>query len=285
VHGWLFVCVALDRAGAIAHLAEPVETSALRGRKRRAKTDREDARWLRELLSEGRLPESWIPPEHVRQWRTRARLRKTLVDERTAWHQRIRATLYHHGISGSPEHLSTLAGREFLAKQALPIDATERITIALEMIDLLEIQIARVESEIRKLARRQTGCKALMTLYGMGELTSLITLTELGDVSRMHASRQAVRCAGIDIGVHRSDRTARVGKLTYQGSAELRWALYEAAQSACRPSSPDHEHYLALKERGLSHTRASLTIARKLARRSYHVLRELGPAALEPVSQ
>ena len=130
----------------------------------RLKTDREDARWLRELLSEGRLPESWIPPEHVRQWRTRARLRKTLVDERTAWHQRIRATLYHHGISGSPEHLSTLAGREFLAKQALPIDATERITIALEMIDLLEIQIARVESEIRKLARRQTGCKALMTL-------------------------------------------------------------------------------------------------------------------------
>jgi transposase len=282
--GWLFVCQALDRSGAIAHLAEPVETSALRGRRRRAKTDREDARWLRELLAEGRLPESWIPPEHVRQWRTRARLRKTLVDERTAWHQRIRATLYHHGISGSPEHLSTLAGREFLAKQALPIDATERITVALEMIDLLEIQLARVESEIRKLARRQTGCKALMTLYGMGELTALITLTELGDVSRMHASRQAVRCAGIDIGVHRSDRTARVGKLTHQGSAELRWALYEAAQSACRPSSPDHQDYLALKARGLSHTRASLTIARKLARRSYHVLRELGPAALEPVS-
>ncbi len=34
----------------------------------------------------------------------------------------------------------------------------------------------------------------------------------------------------------------------------------------------------------LSHTRASLTIARKLARRSFHVLRELGPAALEPVT-
>ena len=36
--------------------------------------------------------------------------------------------------------------------------------------------------------------------------------------------------------------------------------------------------------RGLSHTRASLTIARKLARRSYHVLRELGPTALQPVT-
>jgi transposase len=46
--GWLFVCDALVAAGAVAHLAEPVETRALRGRKRRAKTDREDARWLRE---------------------------------------------------------------------------------------------------------------------------------------------------------------------------------------------------------------------------------------------
>src|SRR5213076_1300447 len=42
--GWLFVCEALTAAGAVAHLAEPAETSALRGPKRRAKTDREDAR-------------------------------------------------------------------------------------------------------------------------------------------------------------------------------------------------------------------------------------------------
>jgi hypothetical protein len=78
--GWLFVCDALVAAGAVAHLAEPVETRALRGR---AKTHREDARWLRELLADGRLPEAWIPPEHVRQWRSRARLRHTLIDERT----------------------------------------------------------------------------------------------------------------------------------------------------------------------------------------------------------
>jgi transposase len=61
--GWLFVCDALVAAGAVAHSAEPVETRALRGRKRRAKTDREDAKWLRDPLAEGGLPESWIPPE------------------------------------------------------------------------------------------------------------------------------------------------------------------------------------------------------------------------------
>ena len=97
--GWLFVARALERAGAVAHLAETVETRALRGRNRRAKTDRQDALWLRELLAEGRLPESWIAPEHIRQWRSRLHLRKALIDERTQWLLRIRSTLYHHGLS------------------------------------------------------------------------------------------------------------------------------------------------------------------------------------------
>jgi transposase len=92
--GWLLVCDALAATGAVAQLAEPVETRALRGGKRRAKTDREDAKWLRELLAEGRLPESWVPPEHVRRWRSRAGLRHTLIDERTQWLQRIQATLF-----------------------------------------------------------------------------------------------------------------------------------------------------------------------------------------------
>jgi transposase len=281
--GWLFVCDALGAAGAVAHLAEPAETRALRGRKRRAKTDRQDAKWLRELLADGRLPESWIPPEHVRQWRSRARMRHTLVDERTQWLQRIQATLFHHGISGTPEKLRTREGRAFLNRLEVPADARERIEIALAMIDAIESQMAPLERELRQLARRQTGCRALMALYGMGELTSLVTLCELGDVQRLSASRKAVRMAGIDIGVHRSDRRSRVGKLNRQGSPQLRWALYEAALAACRPSSPDHADYLALKARGLSHTRATLTIARKLARRSFHVLRQLGPAAMEPV--
>jgi transposase len=279
--GWLFVCEALVEAGAVAHLAEPVETSALRGKKRRAKTDREDARWLRELLADGRLPEAWIAPSHVLEWRTRTRLRKTLVDERTRWLQRVQATLFHHGIAGVPDKLLSGKGREFLAALELPPAALERIEVALAMIDCLNRQLAPIEAELRKLARRQPGCRALMAHYGIGELTAPTILCELGDVTRLSASRKAVRCAGLDIGVHRSDRRSRPGKLTRQGSPQLRWALYESAQAACRPTSPDRADYLELKKRGLSHTRASLTISRKLARRCFHTLHELGPEALE----
>jgi transposase len=283
--GWLFVARALERAGAVAHLAETVETRALRGRKRRAKTDRQDALWLRELLAEGRLPEAWIAPEHIRQWRSRLHLRKALIDERTQWLLRIRSTLYHHGVSlGAPGEISSPRGREFLAGVDLPADARERITVALGLIDTLERQIRELERALRKIARRQAGCQALMTQFGVGELIALVCLTELGDVTRMSSSRKAVRFAGIDIGVHRSDQTSRVGKLTRQGSPTLRWALYEAAQSATRLQSPDYADYHALKARGLTHSRASLTIARKIARRSYHLLHQLGPAAIEPVA-
>ena len=127
----------------MAHLAEPVETRALRGRKRRAKTDREDARWLRELLADGRLPEAWIPPEHVRQWRSRARLRHTLLDERTQWFQRIRATLFHHGVSGSPDNAAYPRRSRIPGAAEVPADARERIEIALGMIDAIDAQSAR----------------------------------------------------------------------------------------------------------------------------------------------
>ena len=60
----------------------------------------------------------------------------------------------------------------------------------------------------------------------------------------------------------------------------MRWALYEAAQVARRGErSPDREYYLAASER-IGGNRACLSVARKLLKRSYHTLRELGEEAL-----
>jgi transposase len=131
-------------------------------------------------------------------------------------------------VSGSPEKLRTREGRAFLQALELPADARERIEVALTMIDTIEAQIAPLERELRQLARRQTGCRALMGLYGMGELTSLVTLCELGDVGRLSASRKAVRMAGIDIGVHRSDRRA-------WGASSPAKALRSCAGRSMRP--------------------------------------------------
>jgi hypothetical protein len=76
--GWRFVVEELGRIGAEVHLAEPAEAAALKGKKKRAKTDWADARHLRELLLIGRLPESWIPPAHILDLRARVRTRHLL---------------------------------------------------------------------------------------------------------------------------------------------------------------------------------------------------------------
>jgi hypothetical protein len=67
--GWRYVAEELAAAGIGAHLGEPADTAALRGRTRHAKTDKTDARHLRSLLAEGRLPECWIPPGQILEYR------------------------------------------------------------------------------------------------------------------------------------------------------------------------------------------------------------------------
>jgi transposase len=278
--GWRFVVEELRRVGASVHLAEPAETAARRGNKKRAKNDRADARHLRELMIAGRLPESWIPPDHILDLRARVRLRHSLVDQRGEWQQRIQAVLYHHGCP-QRRNLMTGEGREWLAAQRLPVAAREQVTVALAVIDALDRQLAPIDKQLRAYARRQAGCRALMGQFGVGELTAVTILAELGDARRFSSSREAVRYAGMDITVHQSDQRRSPGHLSRQGPPALRWALFEAAQSAARAGSPDREYYRQAKER-LGANRACLSVARKLLKRSYHTLRELGEEALLP---
>jgi transposase len=210
--GWRFVVEELRRVGAKVHLAEPAETSARRGNKKRAKTDRADARHLRELLMVDRLPESWIPPEQILDLRARVRSRHTLSHQRCEWQQRIQAVLYHHGCP-SRRSLMVGDGREWLAAQTLPETAREQVTIAIAMIDALDRQMTPVDEELRSYARRQPGCKALMAHYGIGELIAVTILAELGDARRFANSRDAVRYAGLDITVYQSDQHRAPGNL------------------------------------------------------------------------
>src|SRR6516165_5708357 len=281
--GWRFVVEELRRIGAAVHLAEPAETAGLRGPKKRAKGDRADARHLRELLMLRRLPESWIPPDHILDLRARVRLRHTLSEQRGEWQQRIQATLYHHGYP-QRRQLMTADGRVWLQAQSLSGAAREQITVAVAMIDALDLQMVPLEKELRAYARRQAGCKALMAHYGIGELCAVTILAELGDCTRFSSSRQAVRYAGMDITVHQSDRRRAPGHLSRQGPPALRWALYEAAHRARFPNSPDRDWYLQAAER-LGGNRACLALARKLLRRCYHTLRELGEDALSPPAE
>jgi transposase len=282
--GWRYVVEELGRAGIAAHLAEPADTSAARGPKRRAKTDQLDARHLRELLAAGRLPESWIPPGHVLEVRTLVRCYKALTDEHTAWLQRVHATLFHHGAPAERNLLAPDRRARLQRGTGLSPAARQLVKVALGTLDHLDAELDRLRAELVSVARRQPGCQALDALYGIGPVTAVAIWAELGDVGRFTSSRHAVRHTGLDVTVYSSDGKRTPGHLARQGPPVLRWALFEAAKCAARASSPDHAYYLQVKQR-LGGNRAALSVARKLVRRCYHTLRALGDHAYAPPSE
>ena len=280
--GWRFVVEELQAAGIEAHLAEPADTAALRGPKKRAKTDQLDSRHLRELLCAGTIPESWIPPAHVLEARIKVRLYKSLVDERTGWIQRIHAQLFHQGAPPQPGLLNSDGRLRLKATELSPAGA-EAVDVALHMIDAITAASEPLRERIAALGRHQPGCRALRAYYGIGAVTSVAIWAELGDCRRFSSSDDAVRHTGLDITVHSSDTKRARGHLARQGPPVLRWALFEAAKCAARRSSPDHDYYLEVRDR-LGANRATLSVARKLTRRCHHTLRALGDDAFAEAS-
>ena len=279
--GWRFVVEELHAAGMEARLAEPAETRARRGPKRRAKTDRADARLLRDLLLANNLPESWIPPAHIADLRTTVRLRKSLINERDAWRHRIQSQLFHHGVPAAA--LTTMAGRDCVERAHLP-DASRQVTdVGFRMIDDLDKEIAVLDDQLTDYARRQKGCQALQRHWGIGPILAPTILAELGDTRRFSSSRQAVRFAGMDVTVSESDTHRKRGRISRQGSSVLRWALHEAAGPAYRKASPDHDYYLEVKAR-CGAKRARLSVGRRILRRITHDLANLGDDAFADVT-
>jgi transposase len=285
--GWRYVTEEMAAAGLKVHLGDPAETAALRGPKKRAKTDRADARLLRTLLLEGRFPESWIPPTHVVELRTLGRLYCTLMDERRAWQQRIHAQLFHQGCPPITA-LLTEAGRTALARAELSVAGRQYVDTALRRIDELSAEIDPLRTQLVDFAKRQAGCRALQRQYGIGWLCAAVIWAEIGDAGRFSSSDQLVRFAGLDVTVYSSDGKRAPGHLSRQGSPELRWAVFEAAKCAARRGSPDYVYYhkLAAKRDGHNGKNPTLAVERKILRRCHHILRELGDAALAlPVTE
>jgi transposase len=280
--GWRYVTEELQRAGMQAHLAEPADTAAARGRKRRAKTDRADARLMRDLLIQGRLPECWIPPSHILECRALLELYHDLRTEHTAWVQRVHAVLFHQGAPAfhdlsridAPAELSALAGEHVSPAGQLQLGA------CLRMLGVLEAELAAVRRRLLAAARHLRGARVLAdSIYGVGPFTGLALTCWLGGAGRFSSARKAVRFTGLDITVHSSDGKRPPGHLSRQGPPALRWALYEAGKTHARAVAPDHGYYAAVKDRK-DGKRAALSEARKIVRRACHILAELGDDAL-----
>lgn len=177
----------------------------------------------------------------------------------------------------SPRERARLTGGQGLSETG-----RQATIVALRILDALETELDDLYRQLAGFTRRQPGCRALQAQYGVGPITAAAIWAMLGDTRRFSSSRQAVRQAGLDVTVYSSDGKRSPGHLSRQGSPLLRWAAYEAGYCAARRTSPDHAYYLEVRDRA-GGNRAALAVARKILRRSHHILRELGDQAFAPV--
>jgi transposase len=281
--GWRYVAGEIIAAGLTPHLADPAETAHLRGPKRRAKTDRADARHQRVLLEQGRLPECWIPPSRVLECRALLETYLDLREQRTGWVQRIHAVLFHHGaphIAG--QRLGTAEGAAALQAAAARCSPAGQLqlAIAVQMLAVYDERLHQVRRELLDQARHLRGAAELTArLYGVGPITGLAITCWLGGAGRFSSARKAVRFAGLDITVYSSGGKRAPGRLSRQGPPVLRWCLYEAGKAHARKGAPDHAYYAQVKER-IDGKRAALSEARKIIRQAARILAGLGDDAL-----
>jgi len=272
--GWSWLAELLEDYGFDAHLVHPLRCKAIASA--RLKNDKAGAAILAQLLRADLLPEAWIAPAKVRQLRALVRHRISLVRLGTQLRNRIHAVAADHGYDRSASYRAG-PGRGWLAELDLPATSREIVTDCLAVIDGLVPVIERLDGELHQHAKADPRVKVLRTLPGVGEFTALVMLAEIGDITRFGSARKLASWAGLTPTVRGSDLKIRHGHISKQGSAWLRWAMNQAAQTAKR--SPDFAaSYAALAKKRGKHI-ATIAIARKLLTRAWHLLDQMQPAS------
>jgi transposase len=239
---------------------------------RKTKTDRRDARHLLDLLRQDRFPSVWIPDGDTRDRRALVGHRVRLVRMRIM----VKNGLQAIALSQRLALRSKLWSRHGLAQlQALelPAHTARRRADGLELLAWLTARIDQLDEEIATIANNDPRAKLLLTHPGIGPLTALTTVLILGPIARFPDSQHVVSYVGLAPAVAASADKQRLGKITKQGNALLRWVLGQAAPLAARADDDLRRRYFSVLHRR-GRPKARVALARKLLVRLYVMLRD-----------
>jgi transposase len=270
-YGWGWLAEILDELGFDAHLAHARRCKAIASA--RLKNDKVDARTLAHLLRSDLLPEAWLAPREVRDLRALLRHRARLVRYGTSLKNRIHAVLADQGIQITVSKLWSGPGRRWLAQLELPTMQRAIIDDLLALLDATSDPISRLEREIKAIAKPDLRVEALQRLHGIGYLTAMMLVAEIGDIDRFPTARKLCAWAGLTPQVRNSDRTVRHGHITKQGSTWVRWVLAESAHVA-KTRPPFARTYAQIAKRRGNNI-ATVAVSRKLLARIFHILKEV----------
>jgi transposase len=239
---------------------------------RKTKTDRRDARHLLDLLKHDRFPSVWIPDPDTRDLRALIAHRVRLVRMRTMVKNGLQAIALSQRLALRAK-LWTRQGLAQLTALPLPPHTTRRRDDNLELLRWLTTRIDGRDAQIAAAAEADPRTRLLLTHPGVGPLTALATVLILGPIARFPDSQHVVSYVGLAPAINASADKRRLGKITKQGNALLRWVLGQAAPLATRADDDLRRRYFAILHRR-GRPKARVALARKLLVRLYVMLRD-----------
>ena len=211
-------------------------------------------------------------------WRA---FRLHLVSHRTTLKNRIHAALIAFGHPCPVSDLFGHAGRELLDRLAIPDPWRANIDVSLQLIDDLELQIARLTVELKRQGADHRYIPLLVTAPGFGWVNAFTVASEIGDINRFASPAKLCGYTGLCPRVNQSGASDRRGPISKHGPKYLRWALFEAALNACK--HPLYKERYQHTKRRLGRQRgpkvAQIELSRRLTEAIWHMLTRNQPFA------
>ncbi|MBI3400292.1 MAG: IS110 family transposase [Acidobacteria bacterium] len=195
-----------------------------------------------------------------------------LVRIRTMVKNGLHAIALNHRLARGPKLLRH-AGLVQLQALALPPYTAQRRDQSLELLAGLNAQIRQLDDAVTTAALAHPDAPRLTTHPGVGALTALATVVVLGPVTRFCDSKHVVSYVGLAPAINASADKYRLGHITKQGNALLRFALGQAAPHAARADTDLKRVYFTLLHRR-GRPKAKVAVARKLLVRLFIMLRD-----------
>ena len=241
-------------------------------RVRKQKTDRQDAQLILGLLLEDRFPQIWVPSWENRDLRQLLWHRHRMVQARTRIMNQLQAVAINEGLR-CRKRLWGESGREQLEAFRLAPWASRRREDLLKLLDGLNPTIAELTQAIEQEVEKCPEAQRLRTHPGVGPLTALAFVLIIGRADRFQCGKQIASYLGLVPLEDSSGNRRRLGHITKQGNALLRFLLVEAAQVTARSLPEWRSQYLHLTIRR-GRKIAKVAMARKLAVRLYWMMRK-----------
>jgi len=289
VGNWYWIVDEIEEAGCLPLLAHAAKAKSMMGHVH--KTDKLDAGGLATLLHLGTLPAVWIPPGDLRDERELPRTRMAFSKVRTMLKNRIHSTLAKYALSlDTHSDIFTAKWRPQLLQvlEHLPAETRRCVQQELELLDLLQTHIHRLEARILERVELTPAIQLLMSIPGPAEILSIVIDRELGSIQRFPAPKHLASYSGLVPRVRASGGKVHYGRMIKQANNYLKWAFIEAANVIVRQRHHANwrgKYVVRLYERTRQrkgHAVAVGATARYLAEAAFWVLKK-GEPYREPV--